>query len=268
VAEREQSPCEGCPAHHQGNLIRLGVTMEGADYVVALAGNPNTGKSTVFNALTGLRQHTGNWPGKTVARAEGGFAYGEKRYRVVDLPGTYSLLSASTDEEIARNFILFGRPDVTVIVADATRLERNLNLILQILEITDRAVLCLNLIDEARRHGIDVDDRSLARDLGIPVVPAAARQGEGIGELLRALHEVATGQTRCRPHRIKARHKGLAHAVESLARQVEQSFPGVTNARWVALRLLEGDHQMVEAVRSGELAELAARQAAPAAVEE
>ncbi|MDP6618418.1 MAG: FeoB small GTPase domain-containing protein, partial [Nitrospinota bacterium] len=153
--------------------------MENWDYVVALAGNPNTGKSTVFNALTGLRQHTGNWPGKTVSRAEGGFLYGGNRYKLVDLPGSYSLLSAGYDEEIARDFILFGRPAVTVIVADANRLERNLNLVQQVLEITDRAVVCLNLMDEAKRHGLSVDDRRLARDLGVPVVPTAARYGEG-----------------------------------------------------------------------------------------
>src|SRR5690554_1019300 len=118
------SPCASCPANR--HLARLGVNIDRWDYVVALAGNPNTGKSTVFNRLTGLRQHTGNWPGKTVARAEGGFEYDGKRYKLVDLPGTYSLLAASVDEEIARDFILFGQPDVTAIVVDATRLERNL----------------------------------------------------------------------------------------------------------------------------------------------
>ena len=147
--------CASCSVANMANLRKLGVNMEDADYVVALAGNPNVGKSTVFNALTGLRQHTGNWPGKTVARAEGGFEYAGQRYKMVDLPGTYSLLSTSLDEEIARDFILFGQPDVTVVVVDATRLERNLNLVLQVLEITDRAVVCLNLIDEARRHGAE-----------------------------------------------------------------------------------------------------------------
>ncbi|MEZ4636086.1 MAG: FeoB small GTPase domain-containing protein [Caldilineaceae bacterium] len=146
-------------------LQKLGVDMSDWDFVVALAGNPNTGKSTVFNALTGLRQHTGNWPGKTVARAEGGFVYADMRYKIVDLPGTYSLLATSLDEEVARDFILFGRPDVTLVVVDATRLERNLNLVLQVLEITDRVVVCLNLMDEARRKHIDVDVRRLARDL-------------------------------------------------------------------------------------------------------
>ncbi len=177
-----------CPSHHVANLLKLGVDMENWDYVVALAGNPNTGKSTVFNALTGLRQHTGNWPGKTVTRAEGGFVYAERRYKLVDLPGTYSLLSTSLDEEIARDFILFGQPDVSVIVVDATRLERNLNLVLQVLEITDRAVVCLNLMDEARRHKLQVDERRLARDLGVPVVPTAARHGERLPLLLQTIN--------------------------------------------------------------------------------
>ena len=167
--------CENCPVHNVSNLTKLGVNMDGFNYIVALAGNPNTGKSTIFNNLTGLRQHTGNWPGKTVARAEGGFEFNDNKYKLVDLPGTYSLLSTSTDEEVARNFILFGQPDVTVIVVDATKLERNLNLVLQILEITDRAVLVLNLIDEAKRKNIQINDRELSKQLGIPVVPAAAR---------------------------------------------------------------------------------------------
>ncbi len=126
---------------------------------VALAGQPNVGKSTVFNMLTGLNQHVGNWPGKTVTRMEGGFIYNDRRYKIVDLPGTYSLLSTSVDEEVARDFILFGQPSVTVVVTDATRLERNLNLALQILEITDRVVVALNLIDEAGRHGLKIDER-------------------------------------------------------------------------------------------------------------
>jgi ferrous iron transport protein B len=250
------SPCEGCPAHNAAHLKKLGVNMENWDYVVALAGNPNTGKSTVFNALTGLRQHTGNWPGKTVVRAEGGFEYGEKRYKLVDLPGTYSLLSTSTDEEVARNFILFGRPDVTVIVMDATRIERNLNLAIQVLEITDRAVVCLNLIDEAKRHHIEIDERTLSRDLGVPVVPASARQGEGIPALLKAIAEVATGEYVCKPHRIQSGSDKLRKAINELAIMIEKEFPGVTNARWVALRLLEGDQEIVQAVETGELAML------------
>jgi ferrous iron transport protein B len=248
--------CETCPVHHTGNLIKLGVDMTDWDYVVALAGNPNTGKSTVFNRLTGLRQHTGNWPGKTVSRAEGGFSYGGARYKLVDLPGTYSLLSASYDEEIARDFLLFGRPDVTVIVADATRLERNLNLAIQVMEITDRVVVCLNLIDEARRHGLRVDERRLARDLGVPVVPTAARNGEGIDALLRAVDEVATGKVVCSPKGVSEEPPQIRKAVTRLVTQLETAFPGLPNARWVALRLLEADERISQAVRTGELGDL------------
>ncbi len=248
--------CAACPAHNVANLRKLGVDMRDADFVVTLAGNPNTGKSTVFNAITGLHQHTGNWPGKTVTRAEGAFSFGEKKFKVVDLPGTYSLLSTSTDEEVARNFILFGQPDVTVIVADATRLERNLNLVLQVLEITDRAVVCLNLIDEAKRHGIAVDDRLLAKQLGVPVVPTAAREGTGIPNLLQTLHDVATGNVVCKPHRLKNKSARLEHAITKLADDITARFPAIANPRWVALRLLEGDQRIIDAVRDGELDDL------------
>ncbi|VAW31789.1 Ferrous iron transport protein B [hydrothermal vent metagenome] len=248
--------CEGCPMHNVSNLRKLGVNMENADFVVALAGNPNTGKSTVFNALTGLRQHTGNWPGKTVTRAEGGYSYGDKQYKIVDLPGTYSLLSMSLDEEVARDFILFGQPDVTIIVVDATRLERNLNLVLQVLEITNRAVVCLNLIDEARRHKLTIDHRRLARDLGVPVVPTSARQGEGMQELLAAIHDVATGKTVCKPRRIRTESPAIKQALATLVPQIESAFPGLPNARWVALRLLDGDERLMQAVRQGELGDL------------
>ena len=211
------SACEGCDLNQASNLKKLGINIDNNDYVVALAGNPNTGKSTVFNALTGLKQHTGNWPGKTVTRAEGGYSYNDKKYKLVDLPGTYSLLSTSQDEEVARNFILFGKPDVTIIVVDASRLERNLNLVLQILEITDKAVLCLNLMDEAKRLDIEIDDRTLARDLGIPVVPTSARSKEGIPELLKTIDQVATGEIKCKPHRIKNVPKSINNAIEKLS---------------------------------------------------
>ena len=263
------SACATCPVHNTSNLIKLGVKMDSWDYVVALAGNPNTGKSTVFNSLTGLRQHTGNWPGKTVTRAEGGFSYADKRYKIVDLPGTYSLLSTSTDEEVARNFILFGQPDVTVIVVDATRLERNLNLVLQVLEITSRAVVCLNLIDEARRHRLEINDRLLAKELGVPVVPTAARQNQGIQELLQNINAVATGEFVCKPHRIKSESKTLRNALETLVTKIEAQFSGINNARWIALRLLEGDARIVEAVKTGDLASLAqTQQLAPASIAE
>jgi ferrous iron transport protein B len=230
--------------------------MENWDFVVALAGNPNTGKSTVFNALTGLRQHTGNWPGKTVTRAEGGFDYGDYRYKLVDLPGTYSLLATSLDEEIARDFILFGQPDVTVVVVDATRLERNLNLVLQVLEITNRVVICLNLMDEAQRHKLNVDHRRLARDLGVPVVPTIARYNDGFEELLAAISEVANGDFVGNPYHVKYNHPKLDQAVSQLVSQIEEAYPQVPNARWVALRLLDGDERIIRAVEQGELGDL------------
>lgn len=248
--------CASCSVYRAANLKKLGVSMDKTDYVVALAGNPNTGKSTVFNALTGLRQHTGNWPGKTVARAEGAFEYSGRRYKLVDLPGTYSLLSTSLDEQIARDFILFGQPDVTVIVADASRLERNLNLVLQVLEITDRAVVCLNLIDEARRHGLTVDERQLSRDLGVPVVPTAARSGQGLPELLQAIGEVAGGRTVCKPYRLANEPPAIKQALNELVAKIKAAHPGLPNARWVALRLLGGDEHMAEALRTGELGRL------------
>jgi ferrous iron transport protein B len=248
--------CASCPAYNHALLKKMGVHIENFDYVVALAGNPNTGKSTVFNALTGLHQHVGNWPGKTVARAEGGFDFSGKKYKLVDLPGTYSLLSTSTDEEIARDFVLFGQPDVTVIVVDATRLERNLNLTLQILEITNHAVVALNLMDEARRHHITIDERHLARELGVPVVPMAARRMVGVPELLQAIEQVATGQYVTRPHRINQRDAAVEHAIEELVAVIETEFPGLPNARWVALRLLEGDATLEEAVTIRTLGEL------------
>ncbi len=248
--------CANCPVHNVSNLKKLGIELDDIDFIIALAGNPNTGKSTVFNNLTGLRQHTGNWPGKTVTRAEGGFSYNEKNFKLVDLPGTYSLLSTSTDEEVARDFILFGQPDVTVIVVDATRLERNLNLTLQILEITNRAVVCLNLMDEARRHNINIDVRQLSKELGVPVVAAEARQKVGMDELLKYIFDISTGQYICKPHRLSYKSSQIKSSIDKLAKEISESFPELPNARWVAMRLLEGDQSIIEAVTTGELGKL------------
>jgi ferrous iron transport protein B len=234
----------------------LGVSPDEWDFLVALAGNPNTGKSTVFNALTGLRQHTGNWPGKTVARAEGGFELADKRVKLIDLPGTYSLQAGSADEEVARDFILFGQPDVTVVVVDATRLERNLNLTLQILEITPRVVVCLNLMDEARRRGIGIDVDALSRQLGVPVVATVARSGNGIPELLDAIHGVATGGTKTDPYRIEEYPADVEEAVAALSTLIGSAYPDVPNVRWVALRLLNADERVQAVVRTGDLGTL------------
>ena len=237
-------------------LKKLGVKLDSWDYVVALAGNPNTGKSTVFNSLTGLRQHTGNWPGKTVGRAEGGFVYREKNYKMVDLPGTYSLLSTSEDEEIARDFILFGQPDVTLIVVDATRLERNLNLTLQILEITQNVVVCLNLMDEARRKGISIDIHGLSKQLSVPVVATTARYGEGVDQLLAAIENVAEDPRAFSPDGTLNISPELDTAIAELQSDLQTLYPDLPNTRWIALRLLEGDSRIREALENDELQQL------------
>ena len=161
------------------------------DLILALAGNPNVGKSTVFNALTGLRQHTGNWPGKTVDSAQGYCVHNGQGFVIVDLPGTYSLSPHSQEEEITRDFILSGKADVTIIVCDATCLERNLNLALQTRCITDRAVLCVNLMDEARKKGIQVNIEELSKQLNMPVVGTSARSGKGLSALMDAVQRIA-----------------------------------------------------------------------------
>ena len=249
--------CETCPAN--AHLAQMGLKLDKFDRVIALAGNPNTGKSTLFNALTGLKQHTGNWPGKTVSRAEGGFEYNHVRYKLVDLPGTYSLLSASQDEEVARDFILFGQPDCTIVVTDATALERNLNLVLQVLEITDKVVVAVNLIDEARRKGLEVDTRSLARDLGVPAVPVVARTGEGMQALLGTVEGVIQGEISTQPRRVEGTSE-FQRAVAELVPMIETMAPGVPNPRWLAIRLLDGDARVQTALLNGELADLVARQ--------
>ena len=160
-------------------------------YVVALAGNPNTGKSTVFNYLTGLNQHTGNWPGKTVVSARGEFKYKNNEYIMVDLPGSYSLFTASKDEEVTRDFLCYGNYDAVVVVADATCLERNLNLAFQISEITNNVILCINLIDEAKKKNITIDSHGLQKELNIPIVLTSARNGYGMNELKKLIEKIA-----------------------------------------------------------------------------
>lgn len=220
-------------------------TEEPGQKVIALAGNPNTGKSTVFNALTGMNQHTGNWPGKTVGNAQGSFTHKGESYLLVDLPGTYSLLPNSADEQVARDFICFGHPDVTLVVVDATALERNLNLALQVMEITDNVVLCVNLMDEAERKGITIDLEELSERLGIPVIATAARRKQGLVALCDMLAAVAGGQVQPTP--VMPRYgEEIERAIEELVPRVEPLLKGWMKSRWVSLRLLDGDDTLLE----------------------
>ncbi len=163
-----------------------------SNITVAVAGNPNVGKSTIFNALTGLRQHTGNWAGKTVGNAEGYFKTNKNNYTLVDIPGTYSLFSMSREEEIARDFLISGCVDIVLAVCDATALERNLNLVLQIMEIHPNVVLCVNLMDEAKRKGIEIDLEVLSEELSIPVIGTVARKKSELEKIKNALDKMST----------------------------------------------------------------------------
>jgi ferrous iron transport protein B len=237
---------------------RFDIDRSGHDFVVALAGNPNTGKSTLFNGFTGLRQHTGNWPGKTVARAEGTLRYENKRYKLVDLPGAYSLIAEGQDEQIARDFVLFGKPDCVVIVLDATNVERNLALALQVLEVTGRVVIALNLIDEAQRRGITVNAEKLSQELKVPVIPTVAPDKKGLVELAAAIADVCSGKA-VAPLRRRELDPDLESAVAELERLVAAVAPGVPNARWIALRLLDGDKSIEEGLAAGDFATPPAR---------
>ncbi|QAT43409.1 ferrous iron transport protein B [Aminipila luticellarii] len=218
------------------------------DIVVALAGNPNTGKSTLFNSFTGLNQHTGNWPGKTVTNAQGKYIYKEKRYVLVDLPGTYSLLSNSVEEQVARDFICFGRPDVTVVVTDATCLERNLNLVLQILEITSKVVVCVNLLDEAKKKAITIHLSKLSSILRVPVVGTSARSGKGLEKLKEAIEKVAHEEIHTSPVRIQYDPK-LEEVLKELVPCVQELTGNQMNSRWASLRLIDADNQLLQSIR-------------------
>lgn len=217
------------------------------DIIVALAGNPNTGKSTVFNSLTGLNQHTGNWTGKTVTTAQGNYRFKDKNFILVDLPGTYSLLSNSVEEEVARDFICFGNPHATVVVTDATCLERNLNLVLQILEMTDKVVLCVNLMDEAKRKKIQIDLNRLSELLGVPVIGTSARSGDGLEELMDAVYKVSHNEIILQPIRIQY-NSNIEQIIQDIERKIKKSTDNKINSRWVSLKLIDRDKTILDSI--------------------
>lgn len=219
------------------------------DQIIALAGNPNVGKSTVFNGLTGMNQHTGNWPGKTVVNAQGQYRHNDTNYIMVDIPGTYSLIANSAEEEVARDFICFGGADAVVVVADATCLERNLNLVLQTMEITDRVVLCVNLMDEAKKKKIRIDLPRLSERLGIPVVGMSARSGKGLDKLMDTVAALTRTEEKKNPLRIRYGDE-IENAVSLIEPVVENALHGAVNSRWVALQLLDNDDSLLRSMKN------------------
>lgn len=233
----------------ESNLDELFITDdEKGKIIIGLAGNPNTGKSTLFNYLTGLKQHTGNWPGKTVANAKGYFSYEDLDYLLVDLPGTYSLFINSQEEEIARDFICFGNPKVTIVVVDGTNLERNLNLSLQVMEATNNVIICINLMDEAEKKGIEIQIDRLKELLQVPVIPIVARDGIGVRNLLKTIDEISRGELSISPKRIP-----YDDEIEGLIGEIENIlYPHINegyNLRWIALRLMDGNQNMKKEIK-------------------
>ena len=222
---------------------------KGCDFTIAFAGNPNVGKSTIFNSLTGMHQHTGNWPGKTVSNASGICNYMNKQFLLVDLPGTYSLMSNSQEEEIARDYICFGKPDVTVIVVDSTCIERNLNLVFQTMEITQNIIVCVNLLDEAKKKNIDIDLNLLEKSLGVPVVGTTSRQPKTLKNLLDTIYKVCICKKYCNPNIVKYKST-IEDCILSINSEIEKinnyQFDYIN--RWICIKLLDGNCDIITSI--------------------
>ena len=237
-------------------------------YTVALAGNPNVGKSTIFNSLTGMHQHTGNWTGKTVANATGKSIIKDKEFTFVDIPGTYSIMSNSEEEEIARDYICFGNPDVTVIVVDSTCLERNLNLVFQIMEITDNIIVCVNLLDEAKKKKIKINLKKLEQLLGVPVVGTTARDKRTLEKLKDTIHKVCTGEIIPCPNEVEYSSK-IEENINLLEEKLSEVYKQDTETeyrsdttvienekiskklyKWISLKLIDGEEKILNSIKN------------------
>lgn len=217
------------------------------DKIIALAGNPNVGKSTLFNALTGLHQHTGNWPGKTITNTQGYYKSNSNSYVLVDVPGTYSLMPHSAEEEVARNFICFGNPDIVIVVCDATCIERNLNLVLQTMEITDNVIVCVNLVDEAKRKKIEIDFKKLSQILGVPVIPTSARNKNG----LDLLTDFLDSSYSLNSNKYKVKYSNaLETAISIIEAEINKLPDCKINKRWLSLRLIDCDTLFLKEINS------------------
>jgi ferrous iron transport protein B len=208
---------------------------------IALVGNPNCGKTTLFNALTGSNQHVGNWPGVTVERKEGKFKYNDTQYTVVDLPGTYSLGAYSEDEIVARDYILKGKPDVVINVVDATNIERNLYLTTQLMGMGANVVIALNMMDEAKQKQIEIDIQILSANLGLSVVPTVASKSSGLNDLIEKSIEVMNSSENT------STNFSYGENIEGEIKKIEENLSSLSldyPTRWVAVKILEGDPEI------------------------
>lgn len=209
-----------------------------SDIVVALMGNPNVGKSTIFNALTGLNQHTGNWTGKTVSNAFGKFNYNDENFILVDLPGTYSLSSNSKEEEIARDFVCYKKPMVTIVVVDATSIEKSMNLVLQVIELTDNVIMCINLIDEANKKNISIDIDALKEELNIPIVTTSARNNNGLDKLIKCIYD--SSKDNAINSKKMVYNEKIEESIKIIKKKLDETFLDI-NTRWLSIKLLSDD---------------------------
>ena len=231
-----------------------GKEVKKAEYTIALAGNPNVGKSTIFNSLTGMHQHTGNWPGKTVANATGKMEYKDSIFKIVDIPGTYSIMSNSEEEEIARDYICFGNPDVTIIVLDANCMEKNINLLFQIMEITKNIIVCVNLLDEAKKKKIKIDLKKLQEILGVPVIGTIAQKKKTLENLKECLYNVVKGKIKSKANLVVYNNyieSQITKLVPILKEKIEKARKEEINEnilRWISLKIIEGNDKILSKI--------------------